>query len=96
MIKDYGPPDDDLLRKTFHTLWSCRREDSYRLINATDILAVVAVVPHPREDRQIGSYDGQVYIVEKLGLDVMEILERPAGDDDDEDRQDEEEEEEPQ
>ena len=86
MIREYGPQDEDLQKLTFKTLHSCRLTDTRLIINATDIVAVVAAVPMVRPDGRLGSYDGQIFIVEKIGLDVMVLCERPANEEDEEDR----------
>lgn len=83
MIQEYGERDQELFQKSFHTVWSCRRVEKYAIINATDIYAVVGMIPHPRADGQLGSYDGQVFVVEKIGLDVMPLIDNPRTDDDD-------------
>lgn len=91
LIKEYSTHDTELLEKSTRTLWSRRRLDTLKVIDATDIVAVVGAVPHPNADGRLGSYDGQVFIMEKMGLDVMTLLETPAEDGDDEDRRQEEE-----
>lgn len=41
------------------------------VIDVKKILSVVAMVPHPRKDGQLGPYTGRVFVIEKMGLDVM-------------------------
>lgn len=83
MIRLYGPPDKALLRTTFNTLWSCRLdEDSCHVIDSKEIQSVVAMCPH--STGILGDeWEGQVFVVEKPGLDVAEmggVLEEDDGD----------------
>lgn len=56
------------------------------VLDARKILSVVGVVPFPQADGRLGSYDGRVFIFEKIGLDVMPLSEHEMeGDDDQED-----------
>lgn len=72
-VKKYGPPDFDLLRASSQCVWSCRREEALLVINARAIVSVVAMVPHTQPGGQLGAYSGQVFVVEKMGLDVAPL-----------------------
>ena len=73
MIAMYGPHDKELYRESSATIWSCRRTEQLKVYNVTSIISIVAMVPHVQENGQLGGYDGQVFVVEKLGLDVMAL-----------------------
>jgi hypothetical protein len=68
----YSPPNEYLLAYTHTTLAVCRhrREMPLIVIDAKSILSVVAMVPFPYA---IDGHDNQYYVVEKIGLDVMEV-----------------------
>lgn len=84
MVSVYSPPDKDLLAQSSHTLWSCcyRGEQRLQIIDVHSIQAVVAMIPHPTNlvglltasivpaEITVGC---QVFLVEKLGLDVLAL-----------------------
>lgn len=78
MAHFYGPPDANLLRESSNTLWSCSKqieETGLQVIEIVDIQSVVAMVPHPPiEDVTLGDFTGRVFVVEKMGLDVMTLV----------------------
>lgn len=73
MIHSYGRPDNDWLTASSNTVWSCQRTDTLLAIDVKTILSVVAMVPHTQQDGQLGPYHGRVFVVEKMGLDVMPL-----------------------
>lgn len=75
VIHPYDGPDPALREKSCNTLWVTSRTDRVVVIEAQKILSVVGVVPLPRPDGRLGSYDGRVFIFEKMGLDVMPLSE---------------------
>lgn len=80
MVSVYSPPDPDLLRLSSGALWSCQhQEDALEVIPIKVIESVVAMVPHPRSsDPAVDArLSGRVFVVEKLGLDILAML---AGD----------------
>lgn len=89
VVKNYGDPDIALLEKSCNTIWSCRRQSECVVIDVKDILSVVAVIPRPSASGALGSYDGQVFIAEKIGLDAMELIDVPARDENHEEIEDE-------
>jgi len=82
LVSIYSPPDEYLLRHTHTTLAVCRRqgEEVLVVIDAKSILSAVAIVPFPFI---VGGYDEQYFVVEKIGLDVLEVHD-DEGDGDDE------------
>lgn len=36
------------------------------------------MIPHPIPSGALGSYEGQVFVAEKIGLDSMELVDIPA------------------
>ena len=73
MVKKYSNRDEQMYQESSGTIWSCRRQDQLTVLNVTCILSVVAMVPHVQADGRLGSYDGPVFVVEKLELDVMPL-----------------------
>ncbi|KAI0812771.1 hypothetical protein BC629DRAFT_1280765 [Irpex lacteus] len=75
MVDMYGDPDADLLEQSSHTLWSCAAQQNgigLQIVDVTDIKAVVAMVPHPPLDNpNLGDLSSRVFVVEKVGLDVL-------------------------
>ncbi|KAJ3557206.1 hypothetical protein NM688_g1598 [Phlebia brevispora] len=61
----------DRLKCSYNMVWSCQHEHVFAIIDAKQIRSVVAAVPHTRPDRQLGDYNGHVFMVEKMGLDIM-------------------------
>lgn len=74
MISWFTPPDPNLLRDSFGTVWSCQQQGQAALevVSCKDVQAVVAVVPMPGTT----VFDdgrppvGPSFVVEKMGLDV--------------------------
>lgn len=71
MVSLYSQPDSELLAISSNTLWSCRHLGDRDVVDVDVrcIEAIVAVVPH-----SVGifgqEWEGQVFVVEKPGLDV--------------------------
>lgn len=77
MLDLYSSPDWDLLTESSNTLWSCTRQqndDGLCIVPVTLIQSVVAIVPHIDSDIQVRrDLSGRLYVVEKMGLDVMQM-----------------------
>lgn len=71
LVSIYSPPNKYLLQCTNTTLVICRYqgEEALVVINVKSILSVVAMVPFPF---LVGGRDGQHFVIEKIGLDVLE------------------------
>ncbi|KAJ3533931.1 hypothetical protein NM688_g7210 [Phlebia brevispora] len=78
MMKIYSEPDTNLYNESSGALWVCCRQEAYEVVPVKRILSVVAAIPMPDSNHRLGSYEGQVFIVEKMGLDVMPLLEGGA------------------
>lgn len=67
----YLPPDEYLLRSTYDTLCVCgyQGDDAIVVIDVKSILSVVAMVPFPFV---VGGRSNQFFMIEKIGLDVVE------------------------
>ncbi|KAJ7669957.1 hypothetical protein DFH06DRAFT_1372493 [Mycena polygramma] len=61
----YSRPDEELLRKSYNTVWSCKAPTELTVIRVTSIVSVVAMVPH--------IYNGNFafFLVEKPGLAML-------------------------
>lgn len=72
LISLYGPPDPDLLSDSSNTLQACTYSGAENLsvIAVKSILSVVSVQNLPTVD---GDPDGLFFIVEKSGLDDVEL-----------------------
>ena len=67
-VSCYSQPDQDLLKSSQGTLFSCTRQGTVKVIDVKSISAVVAMVPHqpfPGEEH--------FFLVEKPGLDTTTI-----------------------
>jgi hypothetical protein len=64
-MSTYSPPDLELLRYSYETIWACRYQGAEGLcvVDVRDIHSVVAVVPLPRQMNVF-------FVAEKLGLDI--------------------------
>ena len=74
MASLYSRPDNDLLKESSNTLWSCKHqgEGAMAVIDVKAIEAVVAMVPHSVEI--LGAeWADRVFVVEKSGLDVASM-----------------------
>lgn len=88
MAHFYSAPDADLLRESSNTLWSCSKLDEnvgLRVIELSEITAVVAMVPHPPLDNPaLANFTNRVFVVEKIGLEVMSLVGVEEEDDEEE------------
>jgi hypothetical protein len=68
LVSDYSPPDLDLLRHSYETLWTCRYQgaDNLRVVDVKNIQSVVAIVPFPFQHEKF-------FVGEKLGLEVTAL-----------------------
>ncbi len=70
----FSPPDDDIRRESFSTLWVCsyRGDGNLRVVDVGIITAVVSMQPFPV---RIGEIDqGRWFVVEKAGLDDGDLV----------------------
>ena len=72
LVSLYSPPNEYLLRSSYTTLVVCRYrgEETLRVIDTESILSVVAMVPF---DFLIDNCGDQYFMIEKVGLDVVEV-----------------------
>lgn len=72
LVSIFSPPDEHLLQHSHTTLIVCgyQGENALAVIDAKSIISVVAMVPFPF---LVGGQDNQYYVVEKIGLDVLEV-----------------------
>lgn len=72
IVSIYSPPDDYLLQQSHTTLVVCghQGEENLTVIDAKSILSVVATVPFPF---LVGGRGNQHFVIEKIGLDVIEV-----------------------
>jgi hypothetical protein len=72
LVSMYSPPDPALLKASYNTLWSCtyQGDAAIRVVNATAIIRVVAMVPHC-----LFSVDlvDRFFMVKKPGLNVAHM-----------------------
>ncbi|KAI0732456.1 hypothetical protein BC629DRAFT_1302176 [Irpex lacteus] len=78
MVDLYSRPDEALLRESSNTLWSCHKQAGNAglcVVELAEVFSVVAMVPHPPLlDPTLGNFTGRVFVVEKIGLDVMTMV----------------------
>ncbi|CDO72558.1 hypothetical protein BN946_scf184983.g41 [Trametes cinnabarina] len=78
MVSQFSTPDIEILQESAKTLMVCnyQGDDALRVIRATEITSVVAMVPlpmTPAEAAEPGShkrYATRYFVVEKMGLDI--------------------------
>jgi len=72
LISLYGPPDADILEDSYHTLWACKYhgDDNLKVIPISAIISVISMQPLPRKT---GDPENLWFVVEKSGLDDIEI-----------------------
>ncbi|KAF9494662.1 hypothetical protein BDN71DRAFT_1483024 [Pleurotus eryngii] len=76
MLSVHSPPDEDLLKLSAYTLYSCKPggEESMTVIEINTIDSVVAVLPHLVSSIHMHpELEGCVYIAEKPGLDIARM-----------------------
>ncbi|KAJ6494491.1 hypothetical protein C8R45DRAFT_1052932 [Mycena sanguinolenta] len=71
----YSQPDEQLLRRSYNTVWSCTAPLGFTVIKVKSIESVVAMVPH-----RIFNVD-RFFLVEKPGLDMMNVTGQNEPDD---------------
>lgn len=71
LVSIYSPPDQELLKASSFTLWSCtyRGDAALSVVDVKAITAVIAMVPQPPF---AGSVE-RCFVVEKPGLDVAHM-----------------------
>jgi hypothetical protein len=67
VVVPFGPPDQDLLKLSSYTVYSCQPQDAVIVVDVKKILSVVAMLPH-----QIGG-EQRYFLVEKPGLDLADL-----------------------
>jgi hypothetical protein len=73
LVSFYGPRDEDLYEDSFGCLWVCTYSGNNNLavIKISSIKSVVSMQPLPKAD---GDPDGLFFVVEKSGLDDVELM----------------------
>ena len=74
LVSLYGPPNEDLLEDSFHTLWACtyHGDSNLKVVNASSIISVVSMQPLPKLACEEGL--GELwFVVEKSGLDDTDL-----------------------
>ncbi|KAG0693528.1 uncharacterized protein EDB91DRAFT_1020064, partial [Suillus paluster] len=71
LVSLYSAPYKQLLELSHQTVWSCTNqgEVGLRIVDVTNIQAVVTVIPH-RPTLPSGVTEDRVFVIEKTGLDV--------------------------
>jgi hypothetical protein len=73
LVSVYGPPDQQMLDDSFHTLWACHYLGSanLKIIKLEEIISVVSMQPFHQNQ---GDPDNLYFVVEKSGLDDVEMI----------------------
>lgn len=73
LVSVYSPPNEDMLQESFQTLWACHYSGNncLRIVQLSEIISVVSMQPLPRRDENdpINLW----FVVEKPGLDDVEV-----------------------
>jgi hypothetical protein len=69
LVSIYSPPDRDILKESYNTLWVCtyRGDQALKVVDVKSIMAVISLPPLP------GGLDGTFFLTEKPGLDVAHM-----------------------
>lgn len=69
LVSKYSPPDPELLRESFNTLWAFKKqaEGAFTIIDVNTIISVVCIAPLSKGP------EGIQFLCEKPGLDVAHI-----------------------
>ena len=75
LVSPYSPPEEYLLQTSHSTLVVCRHqaEETLWVVDVKSILLVVAMVPFPF---LVNGHNSYYYMIEKVGLDVIETDEQ--------------------
>jgi hypothetical protein len=73
LVSFYGPRDEDMYEDSFGCLWACTYSGNTDLavIKISAIQSVVSMQPLPQAE---GDPDGLFFVVEKSGLDDVEMM----------------------
>jgi hypothetical protein len=81
LVSVYGPPDQQMLDDSFHTLWACHYlgNTNLKIIKLEEIISVVSMQPYNQNQ---GDPDNLWFVVAKSGLDDVEMIaaENPSSD----------------
>lgn len=81
LISQYSEPNYDLLQDSFNTLWVCSYlgDNNLKVIPTSTIVSVISMLPLPK--RAEDGMGNLWFVVEKSGLDDMDIEGRLGADD---------------
>lgn len=83
LMQMYFHPDNDLLWLSSHTVTSCTHLEDIYIIDVKEILSIVAMIPYkPILPSGVVCEEGQLFMLEKPGLDLLSvgIMNFPADD----------------
>ena len=72
VIRTYSLPDDSLLDLSSHTLVSSTFSDELAVVRIKSIKSVVGIIPH-RLKRPSGIVEDRFFVMEKPGLDILQV-----------------------
>lgn len=70
LVSVYGPPDQDLLEDSCHTLHAFSRCVELMIVTVTSIISVVSVQPLPEF---VANEEPRYFVIEKSGIDDNEL-----------------------
>jgi hypothetical protein len=70
LVSVYGPPDQDLLEDSYHTLHAFSQHAELMIVAVTSIISVVSMQPLPEFANQ---EEPRYFVVEKSGIDDNEL-----------------------
>ncbi len=83
----YDCVDEDLYILSSKTVRSCTRSEKVVVFPVKNIVSVIAMVPFLQPNGQLGSDDGRVFVVDRIGMDAYTMSGVHDLDDDEEDMQ---------
>lgn len=79
LLSFYGPPDQDMLDASSHTLYACQHEgNDLRCVPVKDIESVVSMQPLPPMP---GDPENLWFVIEKSGLDDVQLFDHEVDED---------------
>ena len=79
LLSFYGPPDQDMLYASSHTLYACQHEgNDLRCVPVKDIESVVSMQPLPPMP---GDPENLWFVIKKSGLDDVQLFDHEVDED---------------
>lgn len=84
----FSKPDADLLTSSYSTVYACKLTDHVNVFHVQCVKAVVAMIPYfkvTQDDSNIITPENEYFLLEKLGLEITQLLDETGQPENDED-----------